>query len=206
MFKSLTDSGYLSTIADHVKPEYFKNKDIAGVFEIIKDFNEKRNKIPTITEIKSYLITDDMKESFKRLVKSFSDIDKHLDKDELYENTERFLKEKAVYYTMLNVAEDVASGEVDTSNVLDKFEKSCNISLVTDLGLDIHGDIDHIIEDMNTVQDKIPSNWEWLDDALDGGFLQAGKSLYVFAGETNIGKSIFLGILLIRVRMYCLLL
>ena len=193
MFKSLTDSGYLSTIADHVKPEYFKNKDIAGVFEIIKDFNEKRNKIPTITEIKSYLITDDMKESFKRLVKSFSDIDKHLDKDELYENTERFLKEKAVYYTMLNVAEDVASGEVDTSNVLDKFEKSCNISLVTDLGLDIHGDIDHIIEDMNTVQDKIPSTWEWLDDALDGGFLQAGKSLYVFAGETNIGKSIFLG-------------
>jgi KaiC/GvpD/RAD55 family RecA-like ATPase len=25
------------------------------------------------------------------------------------------------------------------------------------------------------------------------GFLEAGKSLYVFAGETNIGKSIFLG-------------
>ena len=29
--------------------------------------------------------------------------------------------------------------------------------------------------------------------SLDGGFLQSGKSLYVFAGETNIGKSIFLG-------------
>ena len=96
MFQSLTDSGYLSTIADHVKPEYFKNKDIANVFTIIKDFNEKRNKIPTNTEIKSYLITDEQKESFKRLVKSFSDIDKGLDKDELYENTEQFLKEKAV--------------------------------------------------------------------------------------------------------------
>jgi histone deacetylase complex regulatory component SIN3 len=52
----------------------------------------------------------------------------------LYENTEQFLKEKAVYHTMLNVAEDVSSGKVDTSDVLDKFEKSCNISLVTDLG------------------------------------------------------------------------
>ena len=95
MFQSLTDSGYLSAIADHVKPEYFKNKDIANVFTIIKDFNEKRNKIPTNTEIKSYLITDEQKESFKRLVKSFSDIDKGLDKDELYENTEQFLKENA---------------------------------------------------------------------------------------------------------------
>ncbi len=194
MYNSLTDSGYLSTIADIVKPEYFKNRDIAGVFEIIKDFNERRNKIPTNTEIKSYLVTDEQKASFKRLVSSFSDIDKSLDKDELYENTERFLKEKAVYHTMMESAEEISgSDQVDTASILDKFEKSCNISLVTDLGLDVHGDIDHIIEDMNTVQDKIPSTWEWLDDSLDGGFLQAGKSLYVFAGETNIGKSIFLG-------------
>ena len=193
MYNSLTDSGYLSTIADIVKPEYFKNRDIANVFTIIKDFNERRNKLPTNTEIKSYLITDDQKASFKRLIQSFSDIDKILDKDELYENTEQFLKEKAVYHTMMESAEEISSGEVDTASILDKFEQSCNISLVTDLGLDIHGDIDNIIEDMNTVQDKIPSQWEWLDESLDGGFLAAGKSLYVFAGETNIGKSIFLG-------------
>ncbi len=194
MYNSLTDSGYLSTIADIVKPEYFKNRDIAGVFEIIKDFNERRNKIPTNTEIKSYLVTDEQKASFKRLVSSFSDIDKSLDKDELYENTERFLKEKAVYHTMMESAEEISgSDQVDTASILDKFEKSCNISLVTDLGLDVHGGIDTIIEDMNTVQDKIPSKWEWLDDALDGGFIKDGKSLYVFAGETNIGKSIFLG-------------
>jgi len=193
IFKSLTDSGYLASIADIVQPEYFKNKAIADVFTIIKDFSEKRNKLPTSTELKSYLVTDDQKESFKELVTSFSDIDKNLDKDELYDNTEQFLKEKAVYHTMLEVAEDVAKGKVDTSLVLDKFEKSCNINLVTDLGLDIHQDIDQVINDINSVERHIPSNWEWLDSNLDGGFLEAGKSLYVFAGETNIGKSIFLG-------------
>ncbi len=193
IFKSLTDSGYLASIADIVQPAYFKNKAIAEVFTIIKDFNEKRNKLPTTTELKSYLVTDDQKESFKNLVTSFSDIDKNLDKDELYDNTEQFLKEKAVYHTMLEVAEDVAKGKVDTSIVLDKFEKSCNINLVTDLGLDIHENIDLVINDINSVERHIPSNWEWLDSNLDGGFLEAGKSLYVFAGETNIGKSIFLG-------------
>lgn len=193
MYNALTDSGYLSTIADVVQPEYFKSKDIASVFTIIKEFTEKRNVLPTTTEIKQYLVTDELKASFKSLVTSFKDIDKQVNKDELIENTERFLKEKAVYHTMLKAAEDISAGNVDTSVILDKFEKSCNISLVTDLGLGVKTNIDDIIADLTTVEDKIPSTWEWLDDSLDGGFLQAGKSLYVFAGETNIGKSIFLG-------------
>ena len=193
IYKSLTDSGYLASIADFVKPEYFKDKAIASIFNIIKEFSEKRNKVPTVTEIKSYLVSDEQKESFRGLVKSFNDIDKTLDKEELYDNTEQFLKEKAVYHTMLNVAEDVSSGKVDTSVVLDKFEKSCNINLVTDLGLELYSDIDKLIDDLNSVERYIPSTWEWLDNSLGGGFLEAGKALYVFAGETNIGKSIFLG-------------
>lgn len=193
IFKSLTDSGYLASISDVVQPEYFKNKAIADVFSIIKAFAEKRNKLPTITEIKSYLVSDDQKTAFKTLVQSFQDLDKVLDNDELYENTERFLKEKAVYHTMLSVAEDVSRGIVDTSDVLQKFEKSCNISLVTDLGYDMFGDVESLISDLNSVENYIPSKWEWLDEHLGGGFLETGKALYVFAGETNIGKSIFLG-------------
>jgi replicative DNA helicase len=193
MYNALTDSGYLSTIADNVQPEFFKSKDISDIFTIIKEFNETRNKLPTTTEIKQYLVTDQLKETFRRLVGSFAEIDKGIDKDELIENTEQFLKEKAVYCTMMESAEAISKGEVDTSVILDKFEKSCNISLVTDLGLSVKDNIDDIIEDLTTVEDKIPSSWEWLDDSLDGGFIKDGKSLYVFAGETNIGKSIFLG-------------
>lgn len=193
IFKSLTDSSYLASIADAVQPEYFKSKSIANVFSIIKEFAEKRNKLPTITEIKAYLVSDDQKTEFKSLVQSFQSLDKVLDKDELYENTERFLKEKAVYHTMLNVAEDVSRGIVDTSDVLQKFEKSCNISLVTDLGYDMYGNVETLIKDINSVESYIPSKWEWLDEHLGGGFLETGKALYVFAGETNIGKSIFLG-------------
>ena len=193
MYNALTDSGYLSTIADNVQPEFFKSKDISDIFTIIKEFNETRNKLPTTTEIKQYLVTDQLKETFRRLVGSFADIDKNINKDALIENTEQFLKEKAVYCTMMESAEAISKGEVDTSVILDKFEKSCNISLVTDLGLSVKDNIDTIIEDLTTVEDKIPSNWEWLDDSLDGGFIKDGKSLYVFAGETNIGKSIFLG-------------
>ena len=37
IYKSLTDSGYLASIADFVKPEYFKDKAIASIFDIIKE-------------------------------------------------------------------------------------------------------------------------------------------------------------------------
>ena len=76
IYKSLTDGTYLASVADFVKPEFFKNKSIASIFAIIKEFSEKRNKLPTTTEIKSHLVSDEQKESFKELVVSFNDIDK----------------------------------------------------------------------------------------------------------------------------------
>jgi len=192
-YKSLFDATYLSTIIDHIKPRYFKSKSIAKVFDIITEFYNKRDTLPTLTEVKTYLNTDEHKASFKQLVESFKDLDKNLNNDELYSNTEQFIKEKSVYYTMLDVAADISKGTVDTSDILNKFEKSCNISLVTDTGIDLYKDVDKIVEDLNNIQECIPSTWPWLDDALNGGFLANGRALYVFAGETNIGKSIVLG-------------
>jgi replicative DNA helicase len=104
-----------------------------------------------------------------------------------------FLKEKAVFNTLLDIAADVSKGNADTTVILDKFEKSCNITLHTDVGMDLYGNIDGVIKQIQTVNETIPSNWPWLDDYIGGGFLKDGRALYVFAGETNIGKSIFLG-------------
>jgi replicative DNA helicase len=192
-YRALSDTAYLTCIIDFLKPVYFKDKSIAAIFNIITTFYERRNKLPTVTEVKSYLNTEELKTSFVQLVNSFKDIDKNIDKDELYDNTERFLKEKAVYATMLDVASDIASGKIDTSVILDKIEKTCNINLVTDTGFDLYKDIDILIDDLCSVQKAIPSTWPWLDEALNGGFYESGRALYVFAGETNIGKSIFLG-------------
>ena len=192
-YRSLFDTTYLASIVDHINPKYFKDNNISKVFVIICGFYNKRNKLPTLTEVKSYLTTEELKQSFKDLVHSLQEIDKNLDYDELYENTERFLKEKAVYHTMLEVAGDIAKGDIDTSVILQKVEKSCSINLVTDTGFSLSRDIDTLITDITTTQKTIPSTWPWLDQALNGGFLENGRALYVFAGETNIGKSIFLG-------------
>ena len=193
VYKSLTDEKYLSEIIGHIEPNHIANKNIKIIFNIIKDFYTSRGVIPTLTEIKTYLITDDVKKAFKDVVSSFSDIDKSLNKEELLANTERYLKEKAIYHTMLNVAEDITKGSIDTSYILEQFEKSCRVNLNNDIGLDFFNNIDTLIEDLKTDQPVIPTKWDWLDKKLNGGVLCNGRALYVFAGQTNIGKSIALG-------------
>jgi replicative DNA helicase len=193
MYNALMDEPYLASIIDHIQPRFFENKNIQSIIGLIQKFFEKRGSVPSLTEIKTYLTTPELKEHFKVVAGYFKDFNKNFNKDELYENTEQFLKEKAVYSTLLDVVEDCDKGTVDTANILSKFESSCSITLGTDLGLDYFSQIDTHIHDLTTEDDVIPSKWPWLDEKLGGGFLENGRALYVFAGETNVGKSIFLG-------------
>lgn len=192
-YKALTDSTYLNSIADYIKPEYFEQPNIAKYFEIVKDFYDKRQKLPTVTEIKPYLTTDGMRQDFKSLIESFKDIDKTFDKDELYQNTERFLKERATWCNILEIAENSEKKVKNPSEVLEAFEDICKICLDTERGIELFGDVDKIIDDILNEDVYITSGWPWVDEHLGGGYRQDGKALYVFAGQANIGKSIFLG-------------
>lgn len=193
MYHVLTDESYMSSVIDHVQPKYFDDKSIQAIIGVVTDFYLKRSAVPSLTEIKSYLTTPQLKSQFKTVVEYFNSFDKKFNKDDLYDNTERFLKEKAVYSTLLDVVEDCEKGDVDTGIILNKFDNACGINLSIDTGLDYFNDIDSHINDLTTLDDVIPSRWPWLDEKLGGGFLENGRSLYVFAGETNVGKSIFLG-------------
>ena len=160
---------------------------------IITDFYQRRNCCPSTTEIKSFLTTDDLKNSFTKIVKSFTLLDKKYNKDELIANTEKFIKEKAVYNTMLEVVDECTQRDIDTGTILNRFEEACNLSLTSNIGLEYFKDIDLHIKDLETLDNYIPTGWDWIDRRIGGGLLESGRALYVFAGQTNVGKSIFLG-------------
>lgn len=192
-YKALTDSTYLNSIADYVKPDYFENQNIAKYFEIVTKFYDKRKVLPTVTEVKTYLTTDILRKGFKSLVESFKDIDKKLNNDELYANTEQFLKERATAYQIGLIADDFEETTRNPTKVLEAFEEVCKICLDIERGLELYRDVDKVIDDILNVESSIPTGWEWLNEALDGGWREEGKALYMFAGQANIGKSIFLG-------------
>jgi len=192
-YNCLVDPVYLASIIDFLDIKFFKNIDIKNLITIILNFFRKNGTVPTNTEIKAYLTTDESRESFKKLVNSFVDMDKKFSKSELTENTELFLKEKAVYGAMLDAAEKLDSKQLNTADLLQKIEKAVSINLSQHMGIEIFSDIDRFIEDLHREEPCIKSGWKWLDHKLGGGFHENGRAMYVFAGETNVGKSIFLG-------------
>ena len=104
-----------------------------------------------------------------------------------------FLKKNLCITQCLDVADDCSKGKVEPTFIFDKFEKCCGINLSVDLGLDLILDHEKLIDNLQIEEPTISSGWGWVDDKLDGGFLENGRAIYVFAGETNVGKSVFLG-------------
>lgn len=192
-YNCLFNKTYLASVCEYITPGIFKDKDIKKVIGIVTDFFKTHNTIPTKTEISVYLTDDSLKQSFKSSLTKLVDIDTKFNKEELYKNTEQFFKERYIFNTLLEAADKLDSKTLDTGKLLQKVEKAVNIDLSTNYGINLLSDIDVFLEGLNSDEPTISTGWKWLDSKLEGGFLENGRSLYLFMGETNVGKSIFLG-------------
>ena len=163
-YNCLLDSTYLSSIVDYLDVRFFKNRDIKSIVSIIIKFFKERGTVPTQTEIKAYLVSDDLKESFKRMVGLFIDIDKKFDKTELTDNTELFLKEKAVYHALLDAAEKLDSKQLNTAELLTRIEKAVGVNLSQNMGIELFSEIDDFIKDLHSEEPHIKTGWKWLDN------------------------------------------
>lgn len=193
VYNSLVNETYLASIVDVVQPTFFKNDDVKLVMGVISNFYKKHNKTPNATEIKLQLTEPAQKESFKRIVESFSEIDKSYHYDDLIVNTERFFRERAVQQAILETAADFSNDTVDTNRAYETFSAACNLSIVDNLGCDYFGDIESHVDALQKTNKYISTGFDWLDKMIGGGLIETGRSLYVVTGATNSGKSIVLG-------------
>ena len=185
---------FLATIVDIAKVEYFGNVNVRKIYKLLKVFYEKRGKLATNDELRVYLEDDHFKLAFKNVQATLNQLGEY-GEDELLENTELFLKERGFALTLEEVVENY--NNLDLKNealaILDKFDKVCNISLTTELGMDYFNDIEEFIDTLNSDDTYLSTGFPWLDKKLGGGYRELGKALYVFSGATNAGKSIMLG-------------
>jgi len=195
IYNALTDDTYLASIIDTIKPNYFQNTDIKNIIQILTEYYTKRNAIPNLSELKLHAVTEDQKRSLKSVLLSFKQINNNYNKEELYANTEQFFKNKALYDAIKKTVNEYSqeNSTVNTNKTLELFEDACGISLVENLGRDYFNEIDEHIKDLKRTFEYISTGYKWVDKKLGGGFLKDGRSLYIFSGVTNSGKSIVLG-------------
>jgi replicative DNA helicase len=191
LYNSLLSQEYLSSIIEYTDPDYFNDSNIKTIFKAIAKYFNERSVCPTVTELKARLTSDEEKKAFNEVVTKFKELDTNFNKEELLNNTERFLKERCLYKTIVETAEKYAQGKADPADTLLQFEKAYNITLSEDMGSWYFEDIDEHINELTKIYNPLPTSWKFLDERLEGGLFP--KTLTCLVGQVNIGKSIFLG-------------
>jgi len=178
-----------------IKPEFFDNDDLGLLFKVSKVFHERFNEAPSKDQIK--LLTkqkqfkDKITESLVDLI--FDQNMKSYDDEWVNETTEAWILWKNLDKTIIDTIEYVKTVKVTPQNIKEIVSKTKGLfvernSIVFDesLGLNFFDPVSHKIASEN----KITSSHKWVDMRSSGGY--SLKTLIVYAGEQNIGKSIWL--------------
>jgi len=192
-YKMLTDKSFFARIDPFFEVDYLHDKDRKCIIQIQKNIVTENKIFPNLTEIKNYITNKEQSQSFVKVLTEIKNINPDLNETELYSCTERFLKERGIYNAMLSVVDDIQSGNIDSSKILDSFEKRCKINLDNKGGFNLAKDLNVLVDSLKAKESFIKSKYNWLDNIMDGGFRAEGKALYLVVGQVNIGKSIVLG-------------
>ncbi len=191
LYNALTNQDYTSSIVNFVDVKLFTNKSIGKTLFHVTSFFNERGCLPSASEIKSRMSSEEDRKHLEDVKVILTQIEGPFNKDELVDNTERFFKEKFVYNTIIDVAENFAKHSFKIEDVLVEFEKAYNISLRENLGHWYFENIDKHVKDLLTNYNPISTGWKFFDEKTEGGLFP--KTLTVFAGQVNVGKSIVLG-------------
>lgn len=187
---------YLSKIRTVLNPDYLYSQGCRIWVKTIIDFYDEHLSLPNFTEMQLRAGDDAEKlEKVKKIIDERFDQDYNF--DELITNTERFCQEQAVLAAVTKIAEDRArEGDVEhltPQEILELVKTACNTHIDEDIGFDYINMIDDFCESITKPFNTISTGFRWLDKMLGGGWDRDGWALYMFAGQTNVGKSIFLG-------------
>jgi len=172
---------------------FFANRDLDQIAKLSKAFYLKFGESPSKQQMNA-LVKDDPNEISSDIVNSVYDINiKEYDQDWLKRTGEAWVKWKHFDKQLVRTIEYVKTQDVSPENVEDVVQRAIgmistdgSINFDTDVGLDFFNPESHI----QRTSKKIETGWNFVDRVSGGGY--DTKSLVVYAGEQNIGKSIWL--------------
>jgi len=180
-----------------IKYNFYTSEEIDALSYLANKFYSKFNETPTKENIK--LLVQNHPKSKERVSENIIDMvfDVDLDKyDEewLTDTAEAWIKWRTFNTSLTDTIEFIKTTEVNPENVESIVTKvkglindRNNLTFNSDLGLDF---FDWEAHDQKETE-KVSTGYNFLDDMLSGGY-DKGGNLIVYAGEQNIGKSIYL--------------
>ena len=176
-----------------VGPGFFSNRDLDQISKLAKTFYVKFGESPSREQMKA-LVKDDPNEISDDIVSSVYSINiNEYDQDWLKRTGESWIKWKHFDKQLVKTIEYVKTQDVSPDNVEDIVTRAIgmistegSLNFDSDVGLDFFNPEHHI----QRKSKKLETGWTFIDNVSGGGY--DPKSLIVYAGEQNVGKSIWL--------------
>jgi KaiC/GvpD/RAD55 family RecA-like ATPase len=176
-----------------VRPGFFSNSDVDHIAKLAKDFHTKFGEVPSKDQMKA-LVKDDPNEISDDIVSAVYSINiNEYDQDWLKRTSESWIKWKHFDKQLVKTIEYVKTQDVSPDKVEDIVTRAIgmissegSLNFDSDVGLDFFNP-EHHIQRKNK---KLETGWTFIDNVSGGGY--DPKSLVIYAGEQNVGKSIWL--------------
>jgi replicative DNA helicase len=184
----LADKDYAVSIVDIFIPDYFDSPAVSEIFKCVKSYFTEYKELPN-RSILLNSIPATAKEEVENHLKECDAIDLDIAKhyDWIFENTNNYLKDKAVKNAMTKGI-DIIEEKGNPIEIRKLLEEALCKDLKIDLGLDYFGTLRERLNRIFTQSDdRIPTYFPTFDGFLNGGF--PPRTLSVLVAKIHAGKS-----------------
>ena len=178
-----------------IKDEYFHNLPDKVIYNLIKDYVEKYNALPTKEVL--YLELDNRDGISEGVFKDSKSIIDDMAKEDtniewLLDSTEKFCQDKAIYNAIMasiKILDDKkeTQGKGAIPNLL---SEALGISFDVSIGHDYIDDADDRFDFYHEKKERIPFDLDYMNKITKGGLIK--KSLNIALAGTGVGKSLFM--------------
>ena len=192
----LKNEDYTRKVLPYLKPEYFLDPSEKFLFNCINEYIEKYNSIPSgealSVIVNDSVVADNILEESNNLISVINSAESDFDLDWLYDTTEEFCQDRAIYNTIMESV-NIIEGKHDLftkNHIPEMMSDAISISFDVNVGHDYIEDSDERFDFYHMKEDKIPFDLEYFNKITKGGL--SNKSLNIVLAGTGVGKSLFM--------------
>jgi len=179
----IEDRHFCTLLSSETEERYFENSEASEIFTIVKEYYQKYIDLPT----KDVIINSSKKS--KEVSKYLEDVSNVETSNDLflYEQTEKWLKESAFKYAIMDSV-DLVKKKDDITKAREYIEQALTKTLKKQIGLDYWGDLSERLKRMFSAENqRIPTYYPQLDEFMNGGL--PPYTLSVICAAMHFGKS-----------------